>query len=211
MLEQNIRTQDRIGYARVSTEDQRLDLQVSALKAAGCRRIFKDHGVSGGTMRRAGLSETLAEMKAGQTLVVWKLDRLGRSLTGLVDLIHDLGRREIGLLSLTEAIDTSSPGGRLMFHLIAALAEFERSLISERTKAGLEAARERGSQLGRPALLTTETILEAWEDVTIRGRDLKSVAQSLKVSPRTLSRSFKRDTLCHLPVQHCSDSTFFEM
>ena len=143
----------RIGYARVSTEDQHLDLQRDALKRAGCTKIFADYGVSGKGFNRPGLMKALSELEPGGMLVVWRLDRLGRSLPKLINFVDELGQREAQFCSLTENIDTSTSGGRLIFHIMGALAEFERNLISERTKAGMEAARNRGIHLGRkPAL-----------------------------------------------------------
>ncbi|KUY85262.1 DNA resolvase [Burkholderia cepacia] len=146
----------KIGYARVSTEEQCLDLQLAALKAAGCDPIHADHGVSGSRFDRAGLREALQAAQPGDALVVWRLDRLGRSLSHLVEVVSDLGKQGIEFVSLTECIDTRSSTGMLMFHMIAALAEFERSLISERTRAGMAAARARGAKIGRPRKISTE-------------------------------------------------------
>ncbi|MCA8291871.1 recombinase family protein [Burkholderia vietnamiensis] len=151
----------RVGYARVSTEEQFLDLQFSALKIAGCDPIFSDHGVWGTRRDRQGLSQALSRLERGDTLVVWRLDRLGRSLSQLVILMSGLRDRGVHFASLNEAIDTDSPTGMFMFHMIAALAEFERALISERTKAGLAAARHRGSKLGRPRALSAQELEEA--------------------------------------------------
>lgn len=138
-----------IGYARVSTTDQNLNLQKDALSAVGCERLFTDT-VSGAKVQRPGLTAALNECRPGDTLVVWKLDRLGRSLPHLVEVVRDLGVRGIGFKSVQEQIDTTTSGGKLIFHLFAALAEFERDLIRERTKAGLAAARARGRTGGRP-------------------------------------------------------------
>jgi DNA invertase Pin-like site-specific DNA recombinase len=138
-----------IGYARVSTSEQKLDLQLDALRAAGCERLFTDT-VSGAKAARPGLEQALAACQTGDVLVVWKLDRLGRSLPHLVQTVRALGDRGAGFQSLRESIDTISSGGRLVFHLFAALAEFERDLIRERTHAGLAAARARGRKGGRP-------------------------------------------------------------
>ena len=138
----------KIGYARVSTDDQNPDLQIAALKKAGCRRIYTDR-ISGVATRRLELDKCLADLKAGDVLTAWKLDRLGRSLSHLVALLEDLEKRGVGFRSLTEAIDTVSAMGRLLGHMIAALAEFERSLIIERTRAGITAAKRRGVKLGR--------------------------------------------------------------
>ena len=133
----------RIGYARVSTDDQNLDLQNDALREAGCERIFRDK-VSGAKTDRPGLDRTFEELRQGDVLVVWRLDRRGRSLKELIAHAEMLAERQIGLRSITEAIDTTTSGGKLVFHIFAALAEFERTLIRERTKAGLDAARSRG-------------------------------------------------------------------
>ena len=138
-----------LGYARVSTPDQSLDLQTDALHAAGCGRLFTDR-VSGARGDRPGLAAALVECRRGDTLVVWKLDRLGRSLQHLVQTVYDLGERGVGFKSLQETIDTTTSGGRLLFHLFAALAEFEKDLVHERTSAGLAAARARGRKGGRP-------------------------------------------------------------
>ena len=139
----------RIGYARVSTTDQSLDLQTDALHAAGCARVFTDT-VSGAKVDRPGLAAALSTCRAGDTLVVWRLDRLGRSLPHLVETVRDLDARTVGFTSLQENIDTTTSGGSLVFHSFASLAEFERDLIRERTTAGLSAARARGRKGGRP-------------------------------------------------------------
>ena len=138
-----------IGYARVSTSDQRLDLQQDALRGAGCERIFTD-SVSGAKTERLGLTAALDACRAGDILAVWKLDRLGRSLAHLVATVEDLAGRSVGFRSLQEQLDTTTAGGKLIFHLFASLAEFERDLIRERTHAGLTAARARGRNGGRP-------------------------------------------------------------
>src|SRR3990170_7616784 len=139
----------QIGYARVSTEEQTLELQKDALTAADCSRIFSDVA-SGANTERQGLAEALNFVRSGDTLVVWKLDRLGRSLKHLIETIRDLEQRQVSFKSLTENIDTTTSGGKLVFHLFGALAEFERDLIRERTQAGLAAARARGRMGGRP-------------------------------------------------------------
>ena len=139
----------RIGYARVSTADQNLHLQKDALQAAGCERVFTDM-VSGARGERPGLTAALEACRAGDTLVVWKLDRLGRSLAHLVETVRDLGAQGVGFTSLQEQLDTTTAGGKLIFLIFAALAEFERDLIRERTNAGLAAARARGRKGGRP-------------------------------------------------------------
>ena len=132
-----------IGYARVSTADQDMALQLDALHAAGCSRIFEDR-ISGTKAERPGLSAALEYLREGDTFVIWKFDRLGRSVRHLIDTVGDLERRGIGLRSLTEAVDTATPGGRLLFHIFGALAQFERDLVVERTSAGLRAAEARG-------------------------------------------------------------------
>ena len=141
-----------IGYARVSTDDQHLDLQRDALRSAGCDKIYEDH-ISGAKAARPGLEQALEVARAGDVLVVWRLDRLGRSLKDLIGLVESLNQRGIELQSLQEALATDSSGGRLIFHLFAALAEFERHLMRERTEAGLKAARARGRKGGRPKAL----------------------------------------------------------
>jgi DNA invertase Pin-like site-specific DNA recombinase len=137
-----------VGYARISTGDQNLDLQRDALTHAGCERLVEDTA-GGGKVRRDGLDRAMELLRPGDTLVVWRLDRLGRSLRHLIELITELEQAGIGFRSVTEAIDTTSPGGTLVFHIFGALAEFERNLIRERTRAGLEAARARGRKGGR--------------------------------------------------------------
>lgn len=139
-----------IGYARISTIDQNLDLQIDALEAAGCEAIYKDKGLSGAKAKRPGLDGALKRLKRDDVLVVWRLDRLGRSMRHLIELTSKFEAKGVGFLSLSDAIDTSTAGGRLYFHLMGAFSEFERNLISERTKAGMAAARARGTQIGRP-------------------------------------------------------------
>ena len=177
----------RIGYARVSTIDQHLDLQRDALEAAGCERIYEDQGVSGAASKRDGLSSVLRALRRGDVLVVWRLDRLGRSVGHLVQLITRLQKRQIGFYSLTENIETESPGGRMVFHVLAAMAEFERSIIRERTVAGIAAARARGQQHGRKRSLTDEQCVEAYRDID--GEEpWEDVASRFHVHPRTLKR-----------------------
>ncbi|CAA0112268.1 DNA-invertase hin [Starkeya nomas] len=179
-----------VGYARVSTDEQKLDLQLSALKVAGCHQIYKDQGRSGSSFDREGLEGALKSLRPGGTLVVWRLDRLGRSLSALVQLIDQLGKRQVHFRSVMENIDTSSPGGRLMFHLMAALAEFERALISERTRAGLNEAKAQGKLIGRPRALTEADIHRARHDVYSEGLTMVETARRLGVSVRTLQRHF---------------------
>src|SRR5215213_8415419 len=147
----------QIGYARVSTDDQNLDLQRDALEKAGCERIFTDR-VTGTKAERKGLTEALSHLRSGDTLIVWRLDRLGRSLRHLIDTVTDLQERGIGFKSLQESIDTTTSGGKLVFHIFGALAEFEREIIRERTQAGLTAARSRGKTGGRPKALTEKQV-----------------------------------------------------
>jgi DNA invertase Pin-like site-specific DNA recombinase len=144
-----------IGYARVSTHEQTLALQQDALEKAGCEQIFTDR-VSGSKAERKGLTEALSHLRVGDTLVVWRLDRLGRSLRHLIDTITALNARGVGFKSLTENIDTTTSGGKLVFHIFGALAEFEREIIKERTLAGLASARSRGKVGGRPKALTVK-------------------------------------------------------
>lgn len=181
----------RIGYARVSTEDQNLDLQLDALRRSGCTHIFTDYGISGAGFDRPGLKAAIEALKAGDCLVVWRLDRLGRSLTRLIQLVDRLGHMNVQFHSLNENIDTSSSGGRLVFHIMGALAEFERALISERTKAGMQAARARGLHVGRLPSLSRSDVESARLSVD-RGDPLPVVAAQFGVSDRTLRRYLNR-------------------
>ncbi|MCS7592033.1 recombinase family protein [Pseudomonas aeruginosa] len=181
-----------VGYARVSTDDQSLELQTLALKDIGCDVIYTDQGVSGAEISRPGLDQALSTLKAGDKFIVWRLDRLGRSLVHLVSLLERLGRRNIRFHSITECIDTTSPGGRLIFHVMAALAEFERSLISERTKAGIAAAKRTGKQIGRPPRLNLEQIQELKSLIQAKELTTQQLADRYKVHPRTLFRSLNR-------------------
>ncbi|KVP94328.1 hypothetical protein WJ95_04495 [Burkholderia ubonensis] len=176
----------KIGYARVSTDEQDLALQIDALTEAGCQRIFRDQGISGSQFQRPGLQAVLAEVSANDTLVVWRLDRLGRSLGKLVELMSHLRHRRVNFQSLSEAIDTSSAGGMLVFHMMAALAEFEQRLISERTRAGIAAALARGGRIGRKPALTQEQRSLAIQ--MLETCPLHEVASAFSVHPRTLKR-----------------------
>jgi len=178
----------RIGYARVSTHEQHLDLQLQALKAAGCTKIFTDRGISGAEFDRPGLLEALRIAQSGDMLVVWRLDRLGRSLLDLIQTVNALGDRGVEFRSLMEAIDTSSSGGRLVFHVLAAMAEFERAIISERTRAGMEAARAKGRRIGRRPALTSEQRHTARLQLCDASGDLAAVAAGFGIHPRTLAR-----------------------
>ena len=178
----------KIGYARVSTRDQNLALQVDALKAAGCERIYQDVA-SGAKTARPALDELLGPLRAGDVLVIWKLDRMGRSLKHLVELVGSLMERKVGLLSLNDPIDTTSAQGRFVFNLFASLAEFERELIRERTQAGLSAARARGRVGGRPKGLTPQAEATAMAAETLyreRKLSVAAIAQKLHVSKSTL-------------------------
>ncbi len=150
MTEIKSHTPKRIGYARVSTIEQSLDLQHDALRAANCDIIYDDFGLSGAKANRSGLNQALAALRSGDTLIIFRLDRLGRSLRFLCELSEDLSNRNIGLHSICDGINSTTSGGKLVFHIMGALAEFERSLISERTKAGMAAAKQRGKHIGRP-------------------------------------------------------------
>lgn len=179
----------RVGYARVSTNGQDLALQIRALKKAGCARIFEDKGQSGTKASRPALDEALHALEPGDVLVVYKLDRLGRSLKHLVSVIEDLHGRQVGFVSVTENLNTETPQGMLFFHVFAALGQFERDLIAERTKAGLEAAAASGKRLGRPALMTPEKIEKARK--LLAGNVLKvgEIANRLNVSRTTLYKA----------------------
>lgn len=182
----------RIGYARVSTDCQSIDLQVDALQRFGCELIYKDEGQSGARRSRPGLELCLARLTVGDDLVVWKLDRLGRSLAHLIEVVTDLDRRRIGLVSLSEAINTASPGGVLVFHIMAALAQFERALISERTKAGMLSARLRGRHVGRPRKVDDGIVVAALSDTDGKPGGIAGAAMRLGVSRATVYRALKR-------------------
>jgi DNA invertase Pin-like site-specific DNA recombinase len=182
----------RIGYARVSTVEQYLDLQIDALETTGCEKIFTDT-TSGGTSERPGLSQALSFMREGDVFVVWKLDRLGRSLRDLIDIISALRQRGIGFRVLQENIDTTTPAGALIFHIFGALAEFERALIRQRTQAGLQAARARGRKGGRPKKLNPKQeaqVAKMLADTSIPIADIEALFP--KVSRTTLYRIAKR-------------------
>src|SRR5262245_23790031 len=178
-----------IGYARVSTQEQDLALQFGARRAAGCERI-RTEKASGGRRDRPQLHAALDYMRPDDTLVVWKLDRLARSLRQLLDTVEALHSRRMGLRSLTEAIDTSTPGGTLVFHLFGTLAEFERSILRERTRAGLAAARARGRTGGRPPALSPADKIAARALLKDPAITVEEVAHRLRVSPATLYRHF---------------------
>ncbi len=175
----------KIGYARVSTDDQNLSLQRDALHAAGCERIFEDR-TSGTKSERQGLSDALAFIREGDILVVWRLDRLGRSLAHLIKIVGEMESRGIGLMSIHESIDTSSSTGRLVFHIFGALAEFERNLIRERTKAGLKAARARGKVGGRPKALDTDRRKLAVRLYEEKQHTVRQICEMMGISRPTL-------------------------
>lgn len=186
-----------IGYARVSTVDQNLDLQRNALTEAGCERIFTEQ-MSGAVADRPELMAAIGYARSGDTLVVWKLDRLARSVKQLIDTVENLRGRRIGFRSLTEALDTTTAQGRLVFHMFGALAEFERSLIRERTRAGLSAAKKAGRTGGRPPKLTDDDIRAAKAMLTNPDIGVASVAHRLGVSLATLYR--------HIPAARASST-----
>src|SRR5215216_3990306 len=177
-----------IGYARVSTDEENLNLQIDALEKAGCDKdkIFTDQ-VSGTKARRPGLEDALSHLRSGDTLVVWRLDRLGRSLRHLIDTVTDLQEKGIEFKSLTESIDTRTSGGKLVFHIFGALAEFEREIIKERTQAGLQAARARGRYGGPKHKLTEKQVdiaRQLWESKT----PVKEICETLGISRATFYR-----------------------
>lgn len=174
-----------IGYARVSTDDQRLDLQRDALTQAGCQRLYEDKE-GGAQAERPGLALAMEVLREGDTLVVWRLDRLGRSLKDLIALIEKLESRDIGLKSLQENIDTASAGGKLVFHLFGALAEFERKLLRERTQAGLSAARARGRLGGRPKALDPAKRQLAVRLYRERQHSIEEICRMMGISKPTL-------------------------
>jgi DNA invertase Pin-like site-specific DNA recombinase len=179
-----------IGYARVSTQEQNLDLQLDALQKAGCERIFQDT-ISGAKAERPGLKDALSHLRRDDTLVVWKLDRLGRTTKGLIDLVEQLKERGIGFKSLQDNIDTSTTIGQFFFVVFSAIAELERSMIRERSKAGLASARARGRRGGRPFALKGEDRIDAMK-LLESGRDVQYVMSKFSISRSTLDRNWKR-------------------
>lgn len=176
-----------IGYARVSSGDQCLALQEDALNRVGCTKIFTDK-ISGRVEQRDGLNLALSYLRSGDNIVVYSLSRLGRSLKQLIEIVNELENKNIGLISITEQIDTSSPSGKLLFHLLASLAQFEADLIKQRTLAGLEAARARGKVGGRPKKLSDSDIMVA-RTLYGGGISLDEICAKLSVSRATLYRS----------------------
>jgi len=179
----------KIGYARVSTIDQNPNAQRDALKAAGCEKIVTEK-ISGASIRRPKLEKLLRSLDAGDVLTVWRLDRVGRSLPHLLDVVADLKARDVGIQSLNETIDTTTANGELIFHLFASMAQFERSLIVERTQAGLVAAKKRGARLGRPPALKAAQIKHARKLIE-SGERPTTVAESMGVNRSTLYRALK--------------------
>jgi DNA invertase Pin-like site-specific DNA recombinase len=178
-----------IGYARVSTGEQTLALQLDALTTAGCGKVYQETA-SGAKAERPVLADVLGYLRPGDTLVVWRLDRLGRSLKHLIEVVAGLAEQGIGFKSLTEQIDTTTPGGKLIFHVFGALAEFERDLIRERTHAGLAAARARGRLGGRPKKLTDSTQRELARTLYASGQtDIATICRTLGISRATLYRA----------------------
>ncbi|WP_072293479.1 recombinase family protein [Nitrosovibrio sp. Nv17] len=178
----------KIGYARVSTEDQNLDAQRNQLLADGCGRIFEEK-TPGTRGRRPALDKALAALRSGDTLVVWKLDRLGRSLKNLITILQDLESRDVRFRSISDSIDTGTSTGKLLFHMLGAIAEFEAALVSERTKIGLQAARKRGKKLGRPRCLTARQVRQAELMRTRENLSFADIALRLNVGRTTLWRA----------------------
>lgn len=178
----------KIGYARVSTRDQNLNLQIDALKKAGCadNYIYKEQ-ISGATKERPELKKLLAHIREGDIVVIWKLDRLGRSLADLVHLVNEIQNKGAGLKSLNDNIDTTTPQGKLTFHIFAAIAEFEREIIRERTKAGLESARARGRKGGRPKGLSKEAQVKAAAAASLyqQNKPIPEILSTLRISKKT--------------------------
>lgn len=185
----------KIGYARVSTKDQKLRMQLDGLDAVGCDMIFKDHGISGAKAKRPGLNKMLQVLRPSDTVVVFKLDRLGRSVLNLSDLLVRFQREGIDFCSISEGINTTNPSGKLVFHIFSAVAEFHRDLIIENTIAGIKAAKRRGQHLGRPYALNLDQIAHAYELINQDKFSLAEVAGKFKVSPVTIIRAFLRTRL----------------
>lgn len=188
MAQSGTRHSMKVGYARVSTEDQNLDAQRDQLRADGCTKIFEEK-ITGKKDRRPALDEALASLKRGDTLVVWKLDRLGRSVKNLTTILHDMDSRGVCFRSISDGIDTGTPTGKLMFHMLGAIAEFEAALVSERTKIGLQAARQRGKRPGRPRLLSAHQVHQAELLRTRENLSCADIAARLKVGRTTLWRA----------------------
>jgi DNA invertase Pin-like site-specific DNA recombinase len=185
----------KIGYIRVSDDDQTEALQIDALSAAKCDITYGDHGVSGAVTTRKGLDEVLNDLKAGDTFVVWKLDRLGRSTIHLLLLLDDLRKREVDFVSLTQGIDTTTSVGRMVYGQLAVFAEFEREQIRERTKAGMAAAKRRGKHVGRPRKLTDTQIAHATRQIEENSETIAGMAKMFGVATLTLSRALARGSI----------------
>jgi DNA invertase Pin-like site-specific DNA recombinase len=181
----------KYGYARVSTDDQNPALQLAALKKAGCKKTFTDQGYSGTATKRPALSRCLKKLQPGDVLTVWKLDRLGRSVRDVVNILHDLHTRGIEFHSLTEAIDTKTPIGRAMLHMVAMVAELEASFIKERTREGRKLAQGRGVKMGRKPKLSPEQLDHARQQIKSGAQGVGSMADLLGVSRDTLWRNMK--------------------
>ncbi len=178
----------KIGYARVSTADQNLDLQMDALKEAGCEKIFSDHGVSGAKTDRPGLDKALDHVRKGDTLVIWKLDRLGRSLSHLLSIVEDLKQQGADFASVQDGFDTSSASGKMVFSVIGAMAEYERNLMRERTMAGLATARSRGRMGGRPKSLDKSQVKVAIALTEAGELTIKEICEQVGCSRSTYYR-----------------------
>jgi DNA invertase Pin-like site-specific DNA recombinase len=178
----------KYGYARVSTDDQNPALQLAALKQAGCKTVFKDEGISGATTKRPALARCLNALRPGDSLIVWKLDRLGRSLRDLITMLDELRAQGVKFRSLTEHIDTETAAGRAMWQMIGVLAELERSLITERTRAGVKAAKGRGVKFGRKPKLTAQQQQHA-RQLLDQGQTVQEVAALLNVHRTTIYRT----------------------
>ncbi|MGL1889781.1 MAG: recombinase family protein [Reichenbachiella sp.] len=181
----------KIGYVRVSDNEQTQALQIDALNDVKCDVIYGDHGVSGTVTERKGLNEVLEALKDGDTLVVWKIDRLGRSTIHLLLLLDELRQRGVDFIAITQGINTTTASGRMMFSMLAVFAEFERETIAERTKAGMQAAKKRGTHIGRPFKLTGEQVTHAHKMIESGQETITSMARLYGVVPLTLSRALK--------------------
>tara|TARA_R110001606_G_scaffold396832_3_gene571759 strand:+ start:2457 stop:3059 length:603 start_codon:yes stop_codon:yes gene_type:complete len=185
----------KIGYARVSTKDQKLRMQRDALNAIGCDSVFEDHGISGAKGSRPGLNELMKALEPGDCVVVFKLDRLGRSVLHLADLLVRFEREGIHFVSLSEGINTGQSSGKLVFHIFSAVAEFHRDIIIENTAAGIEAARRRGVTLGRPRALSVDDVVEAHRMVMQGHASATDIAARYGIHRRTVTRAFERERL----------------
>lgn len=194
----------RLGYARVSTEDQSLDLQIDALKKAGCAKIFQDHGVSGVSEVRPGFDDIMIALQPGDELVVWRLDRLARSMFDLIDFLHTMRSREIVFRSLCEGMDTSSAFGEAIYAVASVFAHLERSIMIERTRAGMAAAKARGVQFGRRRALTSEKI-QKLNRMRCQGIPMDEIASALCISRSTLFRYTQERRTNQDSIQNLTD------